>query len=139
QIEQVRGQLQPGDIILERRNWFASNAFLPGFWPHAVLYVGSADDLQRLGLIRRDEGGRWTSDHAAVRQRLDRYLAMSADGHKHAVIESVSDGVIFNTLEHSLHADYAAVVRPRLSDEQKAAALAKAFAHEGKPYDFEFD
>lgn len=139
QIEQVRSQLQPGDIILERRNWFASNAFLPGFWPHAVLYVGSAEDLQRLGLIRRDEDGRWTSDHAAVRQRLDRYLAMSADGHAHAVIESVSDGVIFNTLEHSLHADYAAVVRPRLSDGQKAAAIAKAFAHEGKPYDFEFD
>ncbi len=140
QILQMRGKLRPGDILLERRNWFMSNAFLPGFWPHGALYVGEARDLERLGLIRRDDSGKWTSDDPAIRDRLDEYLESAHDGMPHTVIESVSEGVIFNSLTESMSADYVAVLRPRkLSDADKARAVARAFAHVGKPYDFEFD
>jgi hypothetical protein len=141
QIDDVATKLRPGDILLERRNWFFSNAFLPGFWPHAVLYVGTTNDLEKLGLARRDPAaaGGWTSDLPAVRDRIARYAAPCEDGHDHRVIESVSEGVIFNSLHHSIHADYVAALRPRLTDAQKASAIAKAFGHEGKPYDFEFD
>ncbi|HPD30298.1 MAG TPA: YiiX/YebB-like N1pC/P60 family cysteine hydrolase [Phycisphaerae bacterium] len=138
QILAIQEQLRPGDILLERRNWFLSNAFLPGFWPHAALYVGATEDLERLGLIRR-EGNRYTSDDPMIRDHLTRYLAMAADGQPHTVIESVSEGVIVNSLTESLHADYVAVLRPRLDDAQKARAIARAFAQLGKPYDFEFD
>lgn len=138
QILAVQGQLRPGDILLERRNWFLSNAFLPGFWPHAALYVGGTEDLERFGLIRR-EGNAYTSDDPTIREHLADYLAPAADGQPHTVIESVSEGVIVNSLTESLHADYVAVLRPRLDDAQKARAIAKAFAHVGKPYDFEFD
>lgn len=138
QILEAGRQLRPGDILLERRNWFLSNAFLPGFWPHAALYVGRIADLERLGLIRRDEGT-WTSDHPAIRDHLAAYLATAPDGQDHTVIESVSEGVILNSLTESLHADYVAALRPRLSDAQKAQAITRAFSHLGKPYDFEFD
>ena len=47
---------ETGDILVERRNWFLSNAFLPGFWPHAALYIGAVEDLETLGLVRRDAG-----------------------------------------------------------------------------------
>ena len=140
QILRLRNQLQPGDILLERRNWFMSNAFLPGFWPHGALYVGEPRDLERLGLIRRDAAGRWTSDDPAIRDRLDEYLARAHDGMPYTVIEAVSEGVIFNSLTESMSADYVAVLRPRkLGDADKARAIARAFAHVGKPYDFEFD
>ena len=38
-----------------------------------------------------------------------------------------------------MHADFVAVLRPRLSREQIAKAIVRAFSHQGKPYDFEFD
>ena len=138
QIAEIKPKLQAGDIILERRNWFLSNSFLPGFWPHAALYVGDINDLERLGLVRRD-GATWTSDEAVIRDRLPAYLKKSHDGRAHDVIESVSEEVIFNSVFESLHADYVAILRPRLTDKQKAEAIRRAFSHQGKPYDFEFD
>jgi hypothetical protein len=50
QIQDLKQILRPGDIILERRNWFLSNGFLPGYWKHVALYVGSAEELERRGL-----------------------------------------------------------------------------------------
>lgn len=139
QVESIRHRLRPGDILLERRNWFASNAFLPGFWPHAALYVGTPEDLERLGLVRK-AGDSWTSDDPAVTATLGAYLARGHDGAPNTVVESVSEGVVFNTLVHSMAADYVAVLRPRrLSDADRAAAIGRAFTHAGKPYDFEFD
>lgn len=138
QILEVRRQLRPGDILLERRNWFLSNAFLPGFWPHSALYIGGIEDLEKLGLVRR-EAGRWTSDHPAVREHLAAFLAAAPDGQAHTIIESVSEGVVFSSATESLHADYIAALRPRLPDARKAEAIARAFNHLGKPYDFEFD
>jgi hypothetical protein len=138
QIAQIEAMLQPGDILLERRNWFFSNAFLPGFWPHGALYAGRIEHLERLGIVRRD-GDRWTSEHPAVRERLADYVKPAHDGGVHTVIESVSEGVIFNSLTESMHADYVAALRPRLSDTDKARAIVRAFEHQGKPYDFEFD
>lgn len=129
QIEEIASLLRPGDIILERRNWCLSNAFLPGFWPHAALYVGNMNDLKRLGI----------ADDEAVVNRLDEYLQPAADGHEYTVVEAVSEGVIFNSLTESMHADYVAVLRPRVSEGQIAQAIVRAFRHKGKPYDFEFD
>ena len=129
QIDAAVARLRPGDIILERRNWFLSNAFLPGFWPHVVLYVGGMEDLQRLGI----------ADDPAVQQHREAYLARGPDGRRHAIIEALGEGVVFTTPAHSLRADYVAVLRPRLTDKQIARAIVQAFRHVGKPYDFEFD
>jgi hypothetical protein len=129
-VERLRPLLQPGDILIERRNWYVSNAFLPGYWPHAALYVGTADQLRDLG---------WTEE-AAVAARLEAFDSVDDDGHVFALIEAVSEGVIFTSLEHSAgEADAVAVLRPRVSDEARRAAIARAFAHAGKPYDFDFD
>jgi hypothetical protein len=125
----IKPKLQPGDIFLERRNWFLSNAFLPGFWPHSALYIGTEDDLKALGIADRPE----------VKRRWAEYTRRGHDGGVHTILESVSDGVIFNTAEESMHADHVAILRPRLTREQIGEAIVRAFSHQGKPYDFEFD
>jgi hypothetical protein len=129
QVKQVFDRIKPGDIILERRNWYLSNPWLPGFWPHTALYVGRIDDLKKLGI----------ADHPAVTKHFDKYTKPTKEGQEHTVIEAVSEGVILNTLEHSAHADYIAVLRPKITEKQKATAIIRAFSHLGKPYDFNFD
>ena len=129
QIEAVESRLEPGDILLERANWYLSNPSLPGFWKHAALYVGRLEDLKRLGI----------ADDPNVQRHLADYLVPAPDGRPKTVIEAVSEGVLLNSLTKSLHADYAAALRPRVSTQQKAAAVTRAFANLGKPYDFNFD
>ncbi len=128
-LAEVQQLLRPGDILLERRTWYLSNAFLPGFWPHAALYVGDEDALRRLGVL----------DDPAVAEHIGVLRRAGPDGQKPAVIEAVSEGVILSSLAETLHSDYAAVLRPRLDDAARAQAIVQAFRHLGKPYDFEFD
>lgn len=129
QVQQLKEVLQPGDIILERRNWYLSNGFLPGFWSHMGLYVGAAEDLTRRGL----------APHPFVQPHLERYREPDRNGNEHRVVEAGTSGVIFSSLEEFGAADHIAVLRPRVSEARKNAAIARAFSHYGKPYDFDFD
>lgn len=130
QLAELRGRLQPGDIVIERRNWFLSNAFLPGYWPHATLYVGTPADLLKLGL----------DTDPRVAPQWANFIKRDAHGDVHVIIESISEGVVFSSLEESIGGgDSCAVMRPRLAPERIREGIARAFSHVGKPYDFEFD
>lgn len=144
QIDEAVARAQPGDILIERRNWYLSNIGLPGFWPHAALYIGSPEDLA--AHLDGDEGvrklfGKPFTEHLRTRypQWWTRYTGGDAAGHTHRVIEAVSEGVVFTSAEHSLDADYAACLRPRLGKVEVARAIERAFSYLGRPYDFDFD
>jgi hypothetical protein len=127
QLQQLGKLLEPGDILLERRNWYLSNAFLPGYWPHGAIYVGTAEDIKRLGL----------SENEHVQKHWGKF---SSKDHEYVIIEAISEGVIFSSLQHSIGAaDSVAVLRPNVSDEEKKDAIIRAFSFAGRPYDFEFD
>ncbi len=112
--------LEPGDVIVTRRERAVTNHFLPGYGPHAALYVGLETDRKRLGIeIDDDRRRRWSGDRR--------------------VLEALKDGVHFRPLESTLAVDAAAVIRPRLAEREIAEALARAALHEGKGYNFDFD
>jgi 1-acyl-sn-glycerol-3-phosphate acyltransferase len=130
QLLEFRKHLKPGDILIERQNWYLSRAFMPGFWAHAALYVGTTNDLVRLGL----------ANDPRVKRHWQQFAARDANGHEHLILEAVPDGVRMTTLEHCIGvADSAAALRPRLSETELREAIARAFGHLGKPYDFDFD
>jgi hypothetical protein len=147
--EQIaRLKLEPGDILLERRDWYLSNIGLPGFWPHAALYVGTPEERQKY--FDDPEVKAWvkkqseeSGDFEALLQRSYRdayeWTGKSEHGHPYRVLEAVSEGVVFTTIEHSASADTIAVLRPKKSKKEKAAALYRAMYYVGRPYDFNFD
>jgi len=132
-LRDLEPDLRPGDILIERRNWNLSNVGLPGFWPHAALYVGPPPRLRTF--LGGGESGIRKRHPAAWR----RYLEAHDDGRPRAVIEAMGPGVVFNSLERSAGADYVGVLRPRLPVSEIATAVDRAFGYLGRPYDFDFD
>ena len=111
--------LQPGDVIITRHDDAASNLFLPGFWPHGALYIGTQAQRQAI-----DPGG------ATWREKCTE---------ENCVLEARKDGVLFRPLDDTLAVDACVVVRPRLQSPQIVEAITRAITHHGKCYDFEFD
>jgi hypothetical protein len=129
QVDQVLASLKPGDILLERQSFFLSNSFLPGFWPHAVFYLGTPSELRKLGV--------WNDPRV---QNFMMTLEGQGDAQtQHIFMEAIAEGVVLASKKVRLKADYMAVLRPRLPLAIKQHAIIRAFTHLGKPYDFTFD
>ena len=112
--------LQPGDTIITRHDDAASNLFLPGFWPHGALYIGTEHQRQQL-------------EPGVAASQLD------PCEDPNSVLEARKDGVLFRPLHDTLDVDACVVLRPKLCERDIRIAIKRAMAHQGKPYDFEFD
>jgi uncharacterized protein YycO len=149
QIEVMGKRLQPGDIIFERHEWYLSNMGLPGFWTHVALYIGTAEE--RRAFFNDPEVHEWVKGlgmtdgelESLLRQRYpatySRSLILKEDRRPARIMEAISEGVSFTSLEYTGSADSIAVIRPRLSKSEKAKAIMRAFHYNGRPYDFNFD
>ena len=140
-------RLEPGDILLSRKNWYLSNVGLPGFWPHAALYIGAPekfeayfDDPNVTSLLKELTGREMTLGLYLEGRYPDKWFRynLGHSGYPYGVIEALSEGVVLNTLEKAC-GDYMAALRPRLDKKSKAQAIIEAFGHLGKPYDYDFD
>lgn len=149
QIEAMGKRLQPGDIIFERHEWYLSNLGLPGFWTHVALYIGTPEERQ--AYFNDPEVRAWGKGLGAADgefETLLRHRYSTAYGrskivkedHRPArILEAISEGVSFTSLEYTGSADSIGVIRPRLSKRDKAQAIMRAFHYSGRPYDFNFD
>ena len=149
QAHDMERRLEPGDVLLGRKNWYLSNIGLPGFWPHAMLYIGDGealasafdDDPEVLAWVERVSGDAQTlSEYLRASYPLawHRREMSAASEHALSVIEAVSEGVIQNSIYGS-SGDYMAAIRPRVDSVVKARAVVRAFSFLDRPYDFDFD
>ena len=118
--DRVLEMCQPGDVFITRHDDALSNVFLPGFWPHAALYIGTAEQRKALGLPDIDP---------AKHHHADRIV----------FFESKKDGVLYRPIEDTLELDMFVILRPNLSPEHLRAALSRGMSHVGKLYDFSFN
>jgi len=136
--------LRPGDVLVVRKEFAATNYFLPGYWPHVALYLGTANDVHAIGLAEHEHVGCRLSQLASATPLtavLEPQLADAwAEGEPHpCVLEAMKDGVRIRSVNSALNSDSVVVIRPRMDEKHIAHALAQGMMHEGKPYDFDFD
>jgi hypothetical protein len=149
QIAALTKRLEPGDVLLERREWYVSNVGLPGFWPHAALFIGAVEDRRKyfddaeVKTWVKEQGQADGDFEVLLKNRYPEAYALALKtqehGHLARVIEAISEGVSFTTMEHSADCDSLAALRPRLPKREKAQAILRAFHYAGRPYDFNFD
>ena len=118
--DQMLSELEPGDILITRHDTAFTNLFLPGFWPHAALFVGTEKQRNEWGItVDDDKASRWCDDKC--------------------VLEALKDGVHFRSLHETLAVDNFLVLRPNLSVEDIQRGIERVILHEGKLYNFDFD
>ncbi len=142
QIEELRKELEPGDIFVQRRNWYASNVGIPGFWAHGALYVGTLREMREHFADLFPMNGYENLDELLKKEYpklWKEYQGVDAHNYPYAVLEGKAPGVILQSLEESAHADYLGALRPRLSKKDIFASILRAFESYGKPYDYNFD
>ncbi|MDD3148412.1 MAG: YiiX/YebB-like N1pC/P60 family cysteine hydrolase, partial [Candidatus Riflebacteria bacterium] len=148
QLEKFAGLLKPGDILVGRQDWYLSNIFLPGFWPHALLYIGTPAEVSK-EFDSDPEITNWCKKNDArnFSELLEKHYPKAAkiwkspntsDGKTRRIMEAISEGIVLNSIPGALHCDYVAAVRPRLKPMAIARAILLAFSYYGREYDFQF-
>lgn len=139
QKSHIRSQLVPGDILLTYSAGFASNLFLPGNFKHAITYVGTPAERERMGITPR----RAAMFAEPLRSHLDVTLRRETleNGEPADVIEALAEGVIFYSLDGVLETriNRLVVLRPRLTPQDRVRQLIDVFSFVGDDYDFFFD
>ena len=136
QFAELRGLLQPGDMILTYAEGYMSNLFLPGVFKHGITYFGSPQQREAAGLFDASIKG-----NCSDRLREQLRTATLADGWPADCIEAVAEGVIFNSVEKLLrtHASRSVVFRPILSPQDRSEALLSIARFLNCGYDFNFN
>ncbi len=93
--------VEPGDVVIARKDGYFSNVGIGGCFIHAAIYIGDGECIEALS---DDQGG-----------------------------------VTMSSIVDVLHADVAAILRPKLSTDERLAATMMAKKIVGAKYDFLFD
>lgn len=119
-LQSISDFLLPGDVIITRHAKALTNLFIPGFWPHAALYVGTREQRTAANItIDPIKEQLWTDNNC--------------------VLEARKDGVRLRPLSETLTVDTFVVLRPHLGPASIRRAIERALLHEGKMYKFDFD
>lgn len=121
----VSEQLQMGDVLLEKTPFRLTDSMIPGHWGHAAIWVGTEQELKRIGL--------W--EHPLV----SFYHEQIRRGE--LVAESLRTGTTLSSLSAFLNIDDLGVIRVRQpqTDDEMRDTIILTLRQIGKAYDFNFD
>lgn len=118
-IVKLKTLIHPGDILLTRQNWAATNVNIPWFWKHMAMYVGTGKYLRENNMLH---------DNTLLKDET------------HYIIEAIGTWVQIVPLETLAgHNDYLWVLRARFPEEKIQRALKRTLQLHGKEYDYSFN
>ena len=141
-LQHYREQFLPGDIFLERREWHATNAGIPGYWTHAALYLGTLEEMDAYFNELPELGSQSFSNYLKNKlpHAYEAFSSLHDDGFPFRIIESKRPGVILNSLEDSGGGDALGVLRAKkVTQTDRLNIVMAALVHLGKGYDYNFD
>ncbi|MDD4975543.1 MAG: YiiX/YebB-like N1pC/P60 family cysteine hydrolase [Bacteriovorax sp.] len=122
--EGITSRLKPLDIFLEKTPFRLTDQFIPGYYGHVAIWLGTEEELKELGI--------WDDP------MVQKYHEAIQSGHH--IVEALRPGVQINTFDHFLNIDDFLVLRDKnLSDDQRREFILRSLAQIGKEYDFNFD
>ena len=131
-MDSLKSKLKPLDILLEKTSFRLTDQFIPGFFGHVAIWLGSYEEL--LGYKVQYEGKEiYLVDHPLLKP----YLESLHD--RKSVVEALRlPGVTNNTLEHFMDIDDFLVLRT-VELTNPGEKILRTIMQLGKPYDFNFD
>ena len=125
-IELLTADLQPMDLLLEKSPFILTDKFIPGHFGHAAIYLGTREQLERIGMWEHPDIVTYHDD--IINGRI--------------ILEAVRSGVRLATLESFLNIDEVTVVRKEealSSPHTVFEQIKRGMDQIGKAYDFNFD
>jgi hypothetical protein len=147
ELTRMRRLMKPGDIFLNRSDYYISNIGIPGFWTHAGLYIGDrnerndffANDKATMDWVKAQGENSGNFEKLLLKDYENFYQFQVDDWGDFNIIESVSEGVIISSFEAGAKKDGIVILRPLLEKKEIAAAIYTAYSEVSKPYDYNFD
>lgn len=122
--QEIRKQLKPLDILLEKTPFRLTDKIIPGYYGHVAIWLGTEAELKALEL--------W--DHPMVKPHQE------AIREGKSVLEALRHGVVLNDLAQFMDIDDFASLRHKdLKPSASKETLLRCFQQIGKEYDFNFD
>ncbi len=127
--EELEAELQPLDILFERKGYKLSNYSIPGYWGHVAIWLGTRSQLEALGVWEAAELN-------PFREQIER---------GNSIFEVRKSGTRFQSFDQWLSLDAVAVARREglATSNPRGAEVLEVFGglarQVGKPYDFAFD
>lgn len=147
ELKKLESILQPGDLIVNRKDYYVSNFAIPGYWTHTSLYIGTSQERSQ---FFKDDiyCTKWVKTQGVTSGDIGEYFSQKYDskfpGKKHnwkekSIVEAVGKGVIISTFESGASKDGIVILRPRISKLSIAKGIYNALGMVYLPYDYNFD
>jgi len=126
-INVVKKKLKPMDILLEKTEFCLTDKFIPGYFGHVAIWLGTASELKQMGL--------WNSPF--IKLYHNQILAGNC------ILETNRSGTHLTNLSDFMNVDAVAIVAYKDFDKMtpllQKQMYQNAFSQLGKSYDFNFD
>ncbi|MBI5200418.1 MAG: hypothetical protein HY925_02430 [Elusimicrobia bacterium] len=134
QLASLNDRLEPGDILLWRRERHLDEPGLGGWWSGAGLYVGTPEERETQTKGTDLDGRINTAAPDAYWKGLQ-----PDGGYPRRVVLAAPGGVRFASLERGAAADSLVALRARRPAAARREAALRAFTAVGRPYDGAYD